>query len=62
MNPSERGDLKRFPATSLICYLNGFEEAGELMQEARKWLKKKDAVAYQSLKEALRILRKVRYN
>ena len=62
LNPSEKGDLKRFPATSLICYLNGFEEAGELMQEARKWLKKKDPVAYQSLKEALRILRKVRYN
>ena len=62
LNPSEKGDLKRFPATSLICYLNGFEEAGELMQEARRWMKKKDPVAYQSLKEALRILRKVRYN
>jgi len=62
LNPSEKEDLRRFPATSLICYLNGFEEAGELMQEARRWLKKKDAVAYQSLKEALRILRKVRYN
>ena len=62
LNPSEKEDLRRFPATSLICYLNGFEEGGELMQEARKWLKKKDPVAYQSLKEALRILRKVRYN
>jgi hypothetical protein len=62
LKPSERGDLRRFPATSLICYLNGFEEAGELMQEARSWLKKKDPVAYHSLKEALRILRKVRYN
>ena len=62
LNPSEKADLRRFPATSLICYLNGFEEAGELMQEARKWLKKKDPEAYRSLKEALRILRKVRYN
>ena len=62
LNPSEKADLRRFPATSLICYLNGFEEAEELMQEARAWLKKADFTAYRSLKEALRILRKVRYN
>ncbi len=49
-------------ASSLICYLNGFEEAEQLMQEARKYLKKTDEDAYRSLKEALRILRKVRYN
>ncbi len=62
LKPSEKADLRRFPATSLICYLNGFEEAGELMQEARAFLKKEDPTAYLSLKEALRILRKVRYN
>ncbi len=62
LKPAEKADLRRFPATSLICFLNGFEEAEELMQQARKWLKKKDPEAYVSLKEALRILRKVRYN
>ena len=45
-----------------FCYLNGFEEAQELLQESRPWLKKRDSRAYLSLKEALRILRKVRYN
>lgn len=58
----ELKDLQRFPATSLICYLNGFEEAEELLQASRGVLKNIDLEIYQSLKEALRILRKVRYN
>ncbi|WP_445383752.1 ATP-binding protein [Robiginitalea sp. IMCC43444] len=58
----ESADLLQFPATLLICYLNGFEEAGELMQLSRKWLKKSSLPAYNSLKEALRVLRKVRYS
>lgn len=62
LKPSEKVDLGRLPATSLICYLNGFEEAHEVMQQARPLLKKNDPQAYLSLKEALRILRKVRYN
>lgn len=58
----EAADLLQFPATLLICYLNGFEEAEELMQDSRKWLKKRSLPAYNSLKEALRVLRKVRYS
>ncbi|MEB8328425.1 ATP-binding protein [Flavobacteriaceae bacterium KMM 6897] len=60
-NP-EKIDLKQLPATYLICYLNGFEEAKELMEDARALLKEYDSKVYQSLKESLRILRKVRYN
>ena len=62
LKPSEFKDLQRFPATSLICYLNGFDEAEALLQSSRKYLKNIDLEIYQSLKEALRILRKVRYN
>ncbi|MGB5402896.1 ATP-binding protein [Robiginitalea sp.] len=62
LKPSEFKDLQRFPATLLICYLNGFEEAEELLQASRGVLKNIDLEIYQSLKEALRILRKVRYN
>ncbi len=62
LKPTEIKDLQRFPATTLICYLNGFEEAEELMLSSRKLLKERDAEIYSSLKEALRILRKVRYN
>lgn len=59
---SEKIDLKQLPATYLICYLNGFEEAKELMEDARPLLREYDSKAYLSLKESLRILRKVRYN
>ena len=62
LKPAEFKDLQRFPATLLICYLNGFDEAEELLQASRGMLKNIDLEIYQSLKEALRILRKVRYN
>ena len=62
VKPSEREDLKNLPDTYLICYLNGFEEALDQMEIARPLLKQYDDKIYASLKEALRILRKVRYN
>ncbi|WP_339707708.1 ATP-binding protein [uncultured Kriegella sp.] len=62
VKPSERADLKNLPDTYLICYLNGFEEAKDQMEIARPLLKLYDEKIYASLKEALRILRKVRYN
>ena len=62
LNTAESKDLKNLPATYLICYLNGFEEAKEQMERARGLLKKTNNGAYLSLKESLRILRKVRYN
>ncbi|WP_209401521.1 ATP-binding protein [Pseudozobellia sp. WGM2] len=58
----ERDDLKHLPATYLICYLNGFEDAREQMERARTLLKKYDQAIYLSLKESLRILRKVKYS
>jgi hypothetical protein len=60
--PAEKIDLKHLPATYLICYLNGFEEAKELMEGAREDLKVADGEAYRSLKESLRVMRKVKYN
>lgn len=62
LKPNENEDLKHLPDTYLICYLNGFEEAKEQMEMARGLLKKQDKSVYLALKEALRILRKVRYN
>lgn len=62
LNPSEVEDLKQFPATHLICYLNGFEEAKDIMENARQTLKGFDPAIYRSLKESLRVMRKVRYN
>ncbi|MGX1927859.1 DUF5929 domain-containing protein [Flagellimonas sp. 2504JD4-2] len=62
LNKSEANDLSHLPATYLICYLNGFEEAKEQMERARPLLKANHKNVYLSLKESLRILRKVRYN
>ncbi|MBS9463322.1 ATP-binding protein [Flagellimonas sp. 389] len=62
LNQTEEKDLTHLPATYLICYLNGFEEAKEQMELARPLLKLANKRVYGSLKESLRILRKVRYN
>ncbi|MEO9512269.1 MAG: ATP-binding protein [Flavobacteriaceae bacterium] len=62
LTPAEEIDLTHLPATYLICYLNGFEEAKEQLEHARPLLKATNARVYGSLKESLRILRKVRYN
>ena len=62
LQPSEKTDLKHLPNTYLICYLNGIEEAKDQMENARSALKKHDKQLYGSLKESLRILRKVRYS
>ncbi len=59
---SETKDLELLPATYLICFLNGFEEAKDFMESARPLLKKINGKVYQSLKESLRIMRKVKYN
>ncbi|MFX0556234.1 ATP-binding protein [Maribacter sp. CXY002] len=62
LKPSEAEDLLHLPDTYLICYINGFEEAKEQMEMARPIVKKGYPEIYNSLKEGLRILRKVRYN
>ncbi len=62
LRPAEELDLLHLPATYLICYLNGFDDAKDQMDESRSLLKKYNGTVYQSLKESLRILRKVRYN
>lgn len=62
LKASEETDLEHLPATYLICYLNGFEEAKDRLEVARPLVKKLNLKVYQNLKESLRVLRKVRYN
>jgi len=62
LKPRERKDMEHLPATYLICYLNGFEEAKDQLDFAKSLLKNYDPEVYLSLKETLRILRKVKYN
>ena len=57
----EHKDLENLPSTFMICYLNGFEEAKQKLIDAKVLLKPFTQV-YLSFKEALRILRKMKYD
>ncbi|WP_373057404.1 ATP-binding protein [Zunongwangia sp. H14] len=62
LNKNQQKDLKNLPSTYLLCYLNNFEEAIVKLEEAKPYLKKYNEEVYQSYKECMRILRKVKYN
>jgi hypothetical protein len=57
----EHKDLENLPSTFMICYLNGFEEAKQKLIDAKTLIKPFTQV-YLSFKEALRILRKMKYD
>jgi len=59
---SEEKDLLKLPAAYLICYFNEFDDAIDKLEEAKEYLKIYSKKAYQSYKESIRILRKVKYN
>jgi hypothetical protein len=62
LSKNEERDVLNLPATYLICYLNNFEEAIEKLEAAKEVLKQHSKKAYQSYKESMRILRKVKYS
>ena len=62
LNKGERNDLNNLPSTYLICYLNGFENAIEKLEETKPHLRKFGDALYYKYKENIRILRKVKYN
>ncbi|RDI56875.1 ATP-binding protein [Flavobacterium glaciei] len=61
LSEREHKDLENLPSTFMICYLNGFEEAKQKLIDAKVLLKHYNQV-YLSFKEALRILRKMKYD
>ncbi|MBC8766689.1 ATP-binding protein [Arenibacter sp. BSSL-BM3] len=62
LTPNEKRDLSLLSDTLLICYVNGFEEAKDIMENAKPVIKNYDIPIYQSIKESLRIIRKMKYN
>lgn len=59
----EHEDVYRLPTSYLICYLNGFLNAPVLLKKAKNYIKKlDDKTTYIKYKEAMRVLRKVKYN
>ncbi len=57
----EYQDLENLPSTFMICYLNGFAEAKEKLIHSKPLLKAYPTV-FLLFKEALRILRKMKYD
>ncbi len=62
LTSNEEKDLLKLPAAYLICYFNEFDNAIDKLEDAKKYLKIYNNLAYQSYKESIRILRKVKYN
>jgi len=62
LNKQQELDLKNLPVTYLICYLNGFNDAINKLEEAKQYLKTYSGEVYQLYKEAIRILRKIKYS
>jgi len=58
---NEYRDLENLPSTFMICYLNGFEDAKQKLIDSKLILKPYSDI-YLSFKEALRILRKMKYD
>ena len=62
LRAQEVKDLQQLPATYLICFLNDFQDAKDKLMEAKPFLKQINGNVYQSFKESVRILRKVKYS
>lgn len=62
LSDREEKDLENLPSTLMICYLNGFGDARQLLIDAKPLLKNHPkSVVYLSFKEVMRILRKMKY-
>lgn len=63
LSDREKKDLLNLPSTFMICYLNGFDDAKQKLIDAKPLLKAfENPTVYISFKEALRILRKMKYD
>ena len=59
----EHEDVFRLPHNFLLCYLNGFLEAPDLLKKSKHYIKNlEDKTTYVKYKEALRVIRKVKYS
>jgi len=60
---STQKEIENLPATLMICYLNGFQEAKQKLIDAKPHLKKlENQEPYVAFKEAMRVLRKMKYD
>ena len=59
----EQEDIYRLPTNYLLCYLNGFLDVIEQLYKAKNFIRDlEDKTTYIKYKEAMRVIRKVKYN
>jgi len=63
LSVTEYEDVSRLPTSYLICYLHGYLDAPTQLRKAKEYIKSlSDKTTYIKYKEAMRVLRKVKYN
>jgi hypothetical protein len=62
LNGRETEDLNNLAASYLICSLNGFPQAIDQLHHSKTYLKNRGSEIYRTYKDAIRILRKVKYS
>lgn len=63
LNQQEKKDIENIPYVLMICYLNDFKDAKQKLIDAKLVLKQhENSEVYTAFKEALRVLRKMKYN
>lgn len=62
LSKAQTREAEGLAATLMLCYLNGFDEAKELIYNAQNTLRGLNEKAYQNYKDTLRILRKIKYH
>ena len=62
LSVTEHEDVLRLPTNYLMCYLHGFLEVAKQLKKAKNYIKDfTDETTYLKYKEALRVIRKVKY-
>ena len=63
LSVTEHEDVFRLPTNYLICYLHGYLDSQNQLRKAKEYIKNlADKTTYIKYKEAMRVLRKVKYN
>lgn len=62
LTETQLNDLKNVPATYLICYFNGIDEALKRLRDAKPLFYKHSDEMHALYKESMRILRKAKYS
>ncbi|TKS57452.1 ATP-binding protein [Mesohalobacter halotolerans] len=62
LNKQETIELRYLPSVYLLGYLNGFDDSIEKLESAKSFIKAKSQIAYKKYKDAMRALRKIKYN